>query len=160
MEKETKEVFYDKLEFKFVEVPKFNKKEDELETILYKWIYFFKYLHTLEEIPNFMKSDMFIKAFGIAEMTNLNKEKRVEYEASLKAYRDLYVILDESFEKGKIESLKNKIIILLEKKLSKIPDNIIEKIKNCSDISKLDNILDNIFDINSFYEVEKILESP
>lgn len=168
MEKETKEVFYDKLEFKFVEVPKFNKTEEQLKTILDKWIYFFKYLHTLEDIPETLNNEMFIKAFGIAETTNLNKEKRLEYEASLKAYRDLTVVLNESFdkgkvegiEKGKIESLKNKIIILLEKKLNKIPDNIIEKIKNCSDISKLDNILDNIFDINSFDEVEKILESP
>ena len=32
------------------------------------------------------------------------------------------------------------------------------KIKNCADISKLDNILDNIFDIQSFQDILKVIE--
>ena len=174
MDKDDKTIFYNKLEYKFIEVPKFNKKEDELETILDKWIYFFKYLHTLEERPDFMNNDMFIKAFGIAEMTNLNKEKRLEYEASLKAYRDLYVILDESFEKGKnegkvegevigiekgkIESLENTIITILETKFnSPISQKIIDTIKSYNDIEILNNLLIKIINITTIEEVENIL---
>lgn len=103
MEKETKTVFYDKLEYKYIEVPKFNKKEDELVTTLDKWLYFFKYLSKLEEIPDVLNNETFIKAFGIAEMTNMDNENRLEYQASLKAYRDLHVVLDEHFEKGEIK---------------------------------------------------------
>ena len=165
MDKDDKTIFYNKLEYKFIEVPKFNKKEDELETILDKWIYFFKYLHTLEERPDFMNNDMFIKAFGIAEMNNLNKEKRLEYEASLKAYRDLYVILDESFEKGKnegkvegevigiekgkIESLENSIITILETKFnSPISQKIIDTIKSYNDIEILNNLLIKVINLS------------
>jgi predicted transposase/invertase (TIGR01784 family) len=115
IEKETKEVFYDKLEFKFIEVPKFNKTEKELESILDKWIYFFKYLHTLDHIPEVLKGEMFIKAFDIAEMVHLDKETRLEYEASLKAYRDLTVVLNESFDKGKIEGLSQGELVGIEK---------------------------------------------
>ena len=166
MEKETKEVFYDKLEFKFVEVPKFNKKEDELETILDKWIYFFKYLHTLEDIPETLNNEMFIKAFGIAETTNLNKEKRLEYEASLKAYRDLTVVLNESFDKGKIEGIEvgiikqaqNSIITILETKFnSSISQEIINTIKSYNDLKKLNNILVKVINITTIEEVENIL---
>ena len=174
MDKDDKTIFYNKLEYKFIEVPKFNKKEDELETILDKWIYFFKYLHTLEERPDFMNNDMFIKAFGIAEMNNLNKEKRLEYEASLKAYRDLYVILDESFEKGKnegkvegevigiekgkIESLENSIITILETKFnSPISQKIIDTIKSYNDIEILNNLLIKVINITTIEELENIL---
>ena len=120
-----------------------------------------------------MKNDMFIKAFGIAETTNLNKEKRLEYEASLKAYRDLTVVLNESFdkgkvegevigiEKGKIESLENSIITILETKFnSSISQEIIDTIKSYNDIKILNNILIKIININIIDEVEKILESP
>lgn len=166
MDKDDKTIFYNKLEYKFIEVPKFNKKEDELETILDKWIYFFKYLHTLEERPDFMNNDMFIKAFGIAEMNNLNKEKRLEYEASLKAYRDLYVILDESFDKGKIEGIEvgiikqaqNSIITILETKFnSSISQEIIDTIKSYNDLKKLNNILVKVINITTIEEVENIL---
>ncbi len=157
MEKETKEVFYDKLEFKFIEVPKFNKTENELKTILDKWLYFFKYLHTLEEIPNILNGDMFIKAFGIAEMTNLSKEKRLEYQASLKAYRDLNVVINESYDKGFLEGTKNNIIKLLDKKFGSVPQEIKDKIISCHDSEKINIILDTIFDIKTLEEIEKIL---
>ena len=41
----------DKLEFVFVEVAKFNKREDELETDLDKWLYLLKNMSTLPERP-------------------------------------------------------------------------------------------------------------
>ena len=121
-----------------------------------------------------MNKDIFIKAFGISEINNLNKEKELEYEDSLKAYRDLYVILDESFEKGKnegkiegrvigiekgkIESLENSIITILETKFnSPISQEIIDTIKSYNDIEKLNNILVKIINITTIEEVENIL---
>ena len=59
---------------------------------------------------------------------------------------------------GKIENQINNIIKLTVKKLGVIPKNIEEKIKSCSNIEKLDKIMDDIFDITSFDEIEKILE--
>ena len=128
MEKETKTIFYDKLEYKYIEVPKFNKKEDQLETTLDKWLYFFKYLSMLENIPNVLNTEMFIKAFGIAEMTNMDSEKRLEYQASLKAYRDLHVVLGETFDKGieqgKIEGIQQGKIEGIEQGKEEIVKNM------------------------------------
>ena len=117
-----------------------------------------------------MNKDIFIKAFGISEINNLNKEKELEYEDSLKAYRDLYVILDESFEKGrnegrvigiekgKIESLENSIITILETKFnSPISQKIIDTIKSYNDLKKLNNILVKVINITTIEEVENIL---
>lgn len=161
MEEDDKTVFYDKLKYVYIEIPKFNKKEDELITTLDKWLYFMKYLSKLESIPNALNTEMFIKAFDIAEMINMGKESRIEYEESLKVYRDLKVVLDESFDKGilkgKIEAIKNNAIKLLTKKLGDIPKALEEKIISCDDIEKLDSVLNNIFDFTSFDEIENIL---
>lgn len=167
VELEEQSIFYDKLKFLYLEVPKFNKKESELATELDKWLYFLKYLSNLDTVPNVFSSEMFLKAFGIAEMLHMDKESRIEYEGSLKAYLDLKVILDESFDKGKLEGLveglakgkleglKEKLKLLLYKKLGQLPKEIENKIIECQEIEIIDNILDNIFSITSFDDLFK-----
>ena len=44
------QVFYDKLTFIYLEMPNFNKTEDELETTFDKWLYVLKYLPELENV--------------------------------------------------------------------------------------------------------------
>jgi len=60
---------------------------------------------------------------------------------------------------GQLEKQKNNIITLLTIKLGVIPINLEEKIKNCNDIEKLDNIIKNIFNFDSFDDIEKILSA-
>lgn len=55
-ELETKEVFYDKLMFIYLQMPKFNKKVEELETRFDKWLFVLKNLHKLDRIPEKIKS--------------------------------------------------------------------------------------------------------
>ena len=43
----TKEVFYDKLTFVYLEMPKFNKREDELVTMFDKWLFVLRNLASL-----------------------------------------------------------------------------------------------------------------
>ena len=45
----TKRVFYDKLTFVYLEMPKFNKTEDELETMFDKWLFVLRNLSSLLE---------------------------------------------------------------------------------------------------------------
>ena len=47
----TKEVFYDKLTFIYLEMPKFNKAESELETMFDKWMFVLRNLSGLMERP-------------------------------------------------------------------------------------------------------------
>ena len=113
------EVFYDKLNYIFVEMPKFNKKENELVTYLDKWFFFLKNLDSLEQIPKIFKGDKIIKeAFKKAEFINMSKEEQSIYLASLKEYRDWYAVLDTAEKKG-IQKGLNEAKKKIEKALKK-----------------------------------------
>lgn len=52
---ETNKVFYNKLTFVYLEMPKFNKTIDELVTRFDKWLFVIKNLHKLDRIPDKLK---------------------------------------------------------------------------------------------------------
>ncbi|UCH97992.1 MAG: Rpn family recombination-promoting nuclease/putative transposase, partial [Candidatus Aminicenantes bacterium] len=97
------QVFYNKLTYVFIEMPRFTKKENELETHFDKWLYFLKYLEDFDKIPEILKEEIFEKAFHVAEIANFTPEQLARYEESLKAYRDLKGVVDTSYEEGKAE---------------------------------------------------------
>jgi predicted transposase/invertase (TIGR01784 family) len=105
-EQETKKVFFNKLQYIYLEMPKFNKKEDELESEIDKWSFFIKNLSNLDHIPNKLQNEVFIKAFEIAEIAKFDRKQLEEYEQSLKYYRDIKNVVDTSFEEGKKEVAK------------------------------------------------------
>ncbi len=90
METETKEVFYDKLTYIYLEMPKFTKGVDQLKTRFDKWLYVLKNLHRLEEIPKVLQERIFKKLFSAAEVANYTPEEMNAYEESLKTLRDNY----------------------------------------------------------------------
>ena len=93
-------VFYPKLRYKLLEMPKFNKTEKELETHFDKWVYFLKNLPNFSEIPSILKEPIFEKAFHVAETSNFNESELEAYMASLMEYWDMNNVVDSSFEKG------------------------------------------------------------
>jgi predicted transposase/invertase (TIGR01784 family) len=94
------QVFYDKLTFIYLEMPKFLKVESELETDFDKWMYVFKNLHLLDTIPTKLQSKIFSKLFGEAELAKLKPMDKIAYEESLKVYRDLKAVTDTAYEDG------------------------------------------------------------
>ena len=99
-------VFYDKLTYVYLEMPHFNKREEELETNFDKWMYVLRQLPNLQERPRSLQERVFAKLFEAAEIARFNKEDRLGYEASLKTYRDLKNVVDTSFDEGKAEGLE------------------------------------------------------
>ncbi|MCB1192909.1 MAG: PD-(D/E)XK nuclease family transposase [Leptospiraceae bacterium] len=96
-------VFYPKLRYKLLEMPKFTKAESELYTHFDKWIYFLKNLPNFSEIPSILREPIFEKAFQVAETSNFNEAELDEYMSSLMEYWDLINVIDSSFELGKEE---------------------------------------------------------
>jgi len=94
------QVFYDKLTFIYLEMPKFSKTENELESDFDKWMYVFKNLPKLESMPARIQGKIFEKLFGQAEVANLKPEDVTAYEESLKVYRDLKAVTDTAYEDG------------------------------------------------------------
>jgi predicted transposase/invertase (TIGR01784 family) len=108
-EQETKEVFYDKLTFIYLEMPKFEKTIEELETGFDKWLYILKNLHKLDRIPEKLKENIFLQLFETAEIAKFSREEYQDYEDSLKYYRDLKNSLDTAKEEERIEIAKKMI---------------------------------------------------
>ena len=102
-EHETKKVFYEKLNYIYLEMPKFHKTEKELETRFDKWMFVLKNLPKLERIPVELKENIFLKLFETAEIAKLEPDEYKQYEASVNAYRDIINIKSTYLEKGKIE---------------------------------------------------------
>jgi len=82
------DVFYDKLEFIFLQMPLFTKSESELETHQDKWFYFLKNLTSFDDIPAILCEQVFERAFTTAEVARMSKQEYFLYEMDRKAYWD------------------------------------------------------------------------
>lgn len=79
-------IIYD-IELVFVELTKFSKELEELESLTDKWIYFLKTARSLDVVPETMGTVPEIKkAFEIANQANLNREELEDLEK-----REIYI---------------------------------------------------------------------
>jgi predicted transposase/invertase (TIGR01784 family) len=113
------QVFYDKLTFIYLEMPKFQKTESELETDFDKWLYVFKNLHRLDNIPQRLQTKIFQKLFGEAELAKLKPTDIMAYEESLKVYRDLKAVTDTAYGDGYKEAAEKFGIEIVEERRQK-----------------------------------------
>lgn len=76
------------LELVFVELPKFVKEIDEVETLTEQWIYFLKSAAKVKEVPEKVGRVAAIrKAFEVANIATLNREELEDLEQ-----REIYII--------------------------------------------------------------------
>ena len=101
----THKIFYDKLEFIYVEIAKFNKTLGELETLYEKWLYALKNLYKLTQRPKELCNKVFDRLFEEAKIAKFTPQEIREYEASKKAYRDIKNSIDTAKQEGKQEGL-------------------------------------------------------
>lgn len=134
---ETHKVFYDKITFIYLEMPKFNKSIDELDTRFDKWLYVIRNLNKLDRVPDKLREHIFDKLFETAEIAKFTPDQIRSYEDSLKYYRDLKNSLDTAREEGKIEGktevarnlLSNGVSIDLIMKATGLSKTEIEKLR-------------------------------
>ena len=98
-----KEVFYEKLTFIYLEMPKFRKREEELETLFDKWMFVLKNLATLLDRPAALQERVFKRLFETAEIARFSESEIRDYEESLKNLRDLGNVLNTAKEEGRKE---------------------------------------------------------
>lgn len=106
---QTGEVFYDKLTYLYLEMPKYRKSLPQLITLYDKWLYAIKHLGELDERPVELKEAIFKRLFEIAEIAQYTPEERQDYEESLKNFRDWYSCLATAEKKGRAEGIKEGI---------------------------------------------------
>ena len=114
LETKTLKQMTDKLEFVFVEVAKFNKSEDELETDLDKWLYLLKNMSTLLERPASLRDRVFGRLFDVAEYARLDDEERKNYVNAMNTARDTYNMIAYALEKRTYEIARNLLAMKLD----------------------------------------------
>lgn len=102
-DQQTHDVFFDKLSFIYLEINRFKKSEDELATMIDKWMYVLKHLATLQERPKALQERMFDKFFEQAELAKLNKKEMDAYQESLKVKRDNYNVIETARKEGSFQ---------------------------------------------------------
>ena len=89
---DTGENYIKNIEFNFIELPKFNKKENELTSVIDQWIYFIKNSEDLEVIPESV-TDLGLKnAYEDASKHNWTKLELEAYD---------YVLMREQDDRGR-----------------------------------------------------------
>ena len=138
LDKQTHEVFYDKLTFIYVEMPRFRKEEAELVTHFDKWLYVLKNLPKFQERPQKLQEKVFQKLFNEAEIAKLNPTDMQAYEESLKVYRDNYSVMEyakkEAKEEGREEG-KEEARLQIAREMKRDGDSL-EKIARITKLTK------------------------
>ena len=106
MDVNTSKVFFDKLTYVYLEMPKFRKEEKELVSLLDKWLYAIKNLANLMERPAALQEAVFQRLFEQAEIAAFNKEELHDYRESQKDFWDLNSVIETAEKKGLKKGMK------------------------------------------------------
>ena len=133
------------LDLVFVELPKFTKKLEELETLADKWIYFMKNARSLTSVPETMDSIPEIhQAFNIANQAKLSREEVADLDrreqfiydqqgAIIKASREgIEQGREEGIEQGREEGMREKAIAIARQLLSQLDNDTISQVTGLS----------------------------
>jgi len=96
----THKVFYDKLTFIYLEMPKFTKTVDELKTRFEKWMYVIRNLERLDNLPEKLREPIFEKMFAAAEVAKLTPAEYVKYAKHITNLQNWRVSFDFNVQKA------------------------------------------------------------
>ena len=118
MDTKTNKVFNAKLMFKYVEVGRFDKTDEELISLSDKWMFVLKNLSRLNNRPSSLREKIFSRLFDAAAIARFTPIELREYEDSLKAYRDIKNSLDTAEAKGREEGINIANLAIAKRMLS------------------------------------------
>jgi predicted transposase/invertase (TIGR01784 family) len=151
-------VFYEKLKFIYLELPKFKKTIDQLNDHFDKWLFLLKHLPDLEEPPLPLQENVFMQLFEVARITNFSPAEREAYENSLKYYRDMNGVIETAREEGVQEGKSSLLLKQLSRKLETIPDEIKVPLRKLAP-ERLDLLSEALFDLESLEDLHNWLEN-
>ena len=102
-DRDTGEMFCDKLRQIYIELPAFKKTEEECETDFERWIYILKNMEIMERMPFKARKAVFDRLEQIASKANMSPEERQQYENEWKIYNDYFNSIDSAKREGKEE---------------------------------------------------------
>ena len=118
-EESASEVLHDKLSFTLLELPRFDKGPDELETYRDKWMYLLKNMPSLGVRPGIFVGSEFDHLFEIAELRNFTPEQYTDYQESQNMIYDYENTIDYAKKEGRLEGRLEGIATVARTMLSK-----------------------------------------
>ncbi|MEG3928872.1 Rpn family recombination-promoting nuclease/putative transposase [Microcoleus sp. D3_18a_C4] len=155
------------IELVFVELPKFKKGLNELETLTDKWLYFLKTARDLNAVPETMEAVPEInKAFAIASKANLNRDELEDLERQEVYIQDRRGAISKAVrigtEKGRKEGIKTGqialIIRLLERRVGAVTPEVQTQIGELS-IDQLENLGEALLNFNDISDLTAWLQT-
>jgi len=171
------EVFYEKLKFIYIELPKFTKSVNELESHRDKWLFLLKHLAELTDRPDLLQDSIFSQLFEVAEIANFSNIEQDSYQNSLKYYRDMNNVVNTSREEGREEGIelgreegielgreegielgqRSLILRLLTRRVGVIPENLSDRIQ-VFPIAQLEVLAEDLLDFSSLDDLTDWLD--
>ncbi len=100
------QVLTQKLRLVFLQMPLFNKTKSECSSELDKWMYIFKNMEKLKNIP-WCDQEEFETIANIAKLDAMSEEERNHYDDALREFQDAYAThlyaKEEGLNKGKLD---------------------------------------------------------
>lgn len=155
-------VFYEKLKFIYLELPKFKKTIDQLNDHFDKWLFLLKHLPDLEDPPLSLQENVFLQLFEVAQIASFSQAERESYENSLKYYRDMNGVIETAREEGMAQGIQEGKRSLLLKQLSRRLGTISDEIKVLLfqlEPEPLDVLSEALFDLQSLEDLCNWLEN-
>ena len=118
------------LKLVFVELPKFTKQLEDLESVIDKWIYFIKEAPNLEIIPdNFREIPQLEKALTIANQAGLSVSEVEKLRKQEMVLEDARGALSFAKRQGREEGERNLLLRQLESRFGKLTINALALIE-------------------------------
>lgn len=110
-EDENGELMHDKHQYIFLELPRFSKNIDELDTDYEKWVFLFKNMHTFKKRPDEFMGKEFDRLFEMAEFANFTSKQIKDYMEAEMYFNDYQNCINyakklatqEGYEEGRIK---------------------------------------------------------
>lgn len=161
------------IELVFVELPKFNKLLDQLDTLIDNWLYFIRQADQLKEAPVPMTQVRPIaKAFDLANEANLSVDELIdmenrsryiyEWEKGLEKAEELGIErgwtrgLEQGLEQGHYAGIVQSILRMLVRRFAVVPKQWEARLWQVP-MEALEQVLDAAWDAEDLADFERML---
>ncbi|MBF0138430.1 MAG: PD-(D/E)XK nuclease family transposase, partial [Magnetococcales bacterium] len=141
----TGQTYLQEILYYFIELPKFKKTLEEVESILDQWIWFIRYAGSLETVPEKMSWPPIRHAFEKAMAANMTAEELEFYDNAGIAIADKRGAIEQAMEDGERKGMANVLLRILRRRHADLPARVEAQVR-AADLETLQMWTDQVLD--------------
>ena len=155
--------YCDDIKLVFIELPKFQKTLENLDSLSDKWIYFLSNANKLQSVPSNMEVEPAIQhAFRMAEQSQLSRDELETLERQSMVLNDninsILYAKQEGQQEGRLEGQRSLLLRLLNRLFGELPIALQSQIDRLS-VPELENLGEALLDFSSIADLTTWLEN-